>query len=79
MTQVSAPGFFVFQVLAISVLIGFILVFPDHWTAARITGAALIVVAAALLLTARYQLGKSFAVTAQARELVTHGTVFADP
>ena len=43
------------------------------WTAPRIAGAILAAVAYILLLTARMQLGKSFAVTPQAKTLVTHG------
>jgi protein-S-isoprenylcysteine O-methyltransferase Ste14 len=43
------------------------------WTAVRIAGAILAVAGYILLLTARAQLGKSFAVTPQAKALVTHG------
>jgi protein-S-isoprenylcysteine O-methyltransferase Ste14 len=43
------------------------------WTALRITGAVLAIAGYCLLLTARFQLGKSFAVSPQAKELVTHG------
>ena len=43
------------------------------WTAVRIAGAILAVIAYGLVFTARIQLGKSFSVRPQARELVTHG------
>ena len=43
------------------------------WTPSRIFGAALMLPAVALWLLARVQLGRSFAVRAQAKELVTHG------
>lgn len=43
------------------------------WNAVRLTGLALTSTAAVFLLTARYQLGKSFSVSAQARQLVTRG------
>jgi protein-S-isoprenylcysteine O-methyltransferase Ste14 len=43
------------------------------WTALRIGGAALAVLAYALVITARMQLGKSFSVRPEAKELVTHG------
>lgn len=43
------------------------------WTAVRIAGVILAVAGYILLLTARVQLGKSFAVTPQAKALVTHG------
>jgi protein-S-isoprenylcysteine O-methyltransferase Ste14 len=43
------------------------------WTASRIAGAILAVVGYSIFVTARLQMGKSFAVTPQAKELVTHG------
>src|SRR6202163_4315347 len=43
------------------------------WTMLRITGAVLAVVGYSMFVTARLQLGKSFAVTPQAKELVTLG------
>jgi protein-S-isoprenylcysteine O-methyltransferase Ste14 len=43
------------------------------WTALRIAGAILAIVGFSMLVTARNQLGKSFAVTPQAKELVTLG------
>jgi protein-S-isoprenylcysteine O-methyltransferase Ste14 len=43
------------------------------WTALRIAGIVLAVTAYVLFITARLQLGKSFSVSPQAKELVTHG------
>ena len=43
------------------------------WTAVRIAGAILAVMAYALVFAARIQLGKSFSVRPHAKELVTHG------
>jgi protein-S-isoprenylcysteine O-methyltransferase Ste14 len=43
------------------------------WTALRIAGAILAIAGYTLLITARLQMGKSFAVSPQAKELVTHG------
>jgi len=43
------------------------------WSALRVAGAVLAVLGYILLITARLQLGKSFAVTPQAKELVTFG------
>ena len=43
------------------------------WTELRILGAVLAVVGYSMFVTARLQLGKSFAVTPQAKELVTLG------
>jgi protein-S-isoprenylcysteine O-methyltransferase Ste14 len=42
------------------------------WTALRIGGAILAAVAYIMVITARVQLGKSFSVRAEAKELVTH-------
>ena len=42
-------------------------------SAVRVAGAILAVIAYALAVTARLQLGKSFSVRPQAKELVTHG------
>jgi protein-S-isoprenylcysteine O-methyltransferase Ste14 len=43
------------------------------WTAVRIAGAILAVIAYGLVFAARLQLGNSFSVRPQANELVTHG------
>lgn len=46
---------------------------PTVWTLSNIVGVALAIAAYLLWVTARLQLGDSFSVTAQARQLVTHG------
>lgn len=46
---------------------------PKPWNWAHWLGLALAVPALVLLLVARFQLGKSFSITPQARQLVTHG------
>jgi protein-S-isoprenylcysteine O-methyltransferase Ste14 len=46
---------------------------PLEWTAVRITGMCLLVVGFILWTVARFQLGASFTVTAEARQLVTRG------
>ena len=43
------------------------------WNAQRYVGTALVVVGISFIAVARYQLGKSFAIRAQAHELVTRG------
>ena len=43
------------------------------WTTSRFVGAILAVVGYAFVIAARIQLGKSFSVRPEARELVTHG------
>jgi protein-S-isoprenylcysteine O-methyltransferase Ste14 len=45
----------------------------EPWTASRIAGAFLAVFGYVLVITARVQLGTSFSVRPEARELVTHG------
>jgi protein-S-isoprenylcysteine O-methyltransferase Ste14 len=50
-----------------------IFVLPGQWDAVRLVGLVLMIVGAGLFFTARLQLGNSFAVRAQARELVTTG------
>ncbi len=46
---------------------------PGEWNTVRWAGLIIAILAAVPLFVARYQLGKSFSVTPQARELVTHG------
>jgi protein-S-isoprenylcysteine O-methyltransferase Ste14 len=46
---------------------------PVEWTAVRILGMVLIVLGVVLWTVARFQLGASFAVKAEARQLVTRG------
>jgi protein-S-isoprenylcysteine O-methyltransferase Ste14 len=63
-------------VVALIVLLLYVLV-PGvrerPWTSVRIAGAILAVLAYVLVFAARIQLGKSFSVRPQAKELVTHG------
>jgi len=63
------------SILAAAVAFGFIVFrFADRaWPAHQIVGLAIAIPAFCLWVLARVQLGKSFAVTAQARQLVTHG------
>ena len=46
---------------------------PPPWTAMQIAGLVLLAAGFVLWTIARFQLGSSFSVTAQARQLVTHG------
>jgi protein-S-isoprenylcysteine O-methyltransferase Ste14 len=64
---------FVFQFCAVIVVILVVVFRPGEWSAARWVGLCIAIPAAVLLFTARWQLGTSFAVTPQARVLVTHG------
>jgi protein-S-isoprenylcysteine O-methyltransferase Ste14 len=54
-------------------VIGIVAFRPGTWNTARLAGFCIAAPAAILLFTARWQLGRSFSVTPQARELVTWG------
>lgn len=64
---------FVLQFCLVVVVISVVAFRPAAWSAARWAGLSIAIPAAVLLLTARWQLGKSFSVTPQAGGLVTHG------
>ena len=64
---------FILQFCVVLIVIGIVAFRPGAWKAARFAGFCIAVPAAVLLFTARWQLGKSFSVTPQARELVTWG------
>lgn len=66
-------GFLLVQLIGVAVLLLFLARWPGPWNTQRWVGSLLALVGLAFLLTARYQLGRSFSVTPQARELVTHG------
>jgi protein-S-isoprenylcysteine O-methyltransferase Ste14 len=55
------------------IFLAVVVLWPGQWNLARWIGLAITVPAAPLFLASRYQLGQSFAVTPQARELVTGG------
>jgi protein-S-isoprenylcysteine O-methyltransferase Ste14 len=61
------------QILAAGVLFWILATRSTPWNAQRCIGTALAVVGISLVGLARYQLGKSFTVKAEAHELVTHG------
>src|SRR5262249_15355108 len=65
--------FLLLQFIAVLTLLGLIFFRPGEWNVERWVGLALAVPATVLLFIARYQIGRSFSVTPQARELVTHG------
>jgi protein-S-isoprenylcysteine O-methyltransferase Ste14 len=64
---------FILQFCVVLIVIGIVAFRPGPWNAARLARFCVAVPAAVLLFTARWQLGKSFSVTPQARELVTWG------
>jgi len=61
------------QIVAVAALLWIIFTRPGAWDLKRVVGTALIIAGIAGIATARYQLGKSFAVRAEAHQLVTHG------
>jgi protein-S-isoprenylcysteine O-methyltransferase Ste14 len=64
---------FILQFCVVLVVISIVVFRSGEWNAARWAGLCIAVPAAVLLFTARWQLGRSFSVTPQARELVTQG------
>lgn len=65
--------FLVFQFCAVLIVLGIMGFRPGEWNASRWLGLLIAIPAAVMLFVARWQLGKSFSLTPQARELVTHG------
>ena len=65
--------FFILQFCLALIVISVVAFRPGAWNGVRLAGFCVAVAAAVLLFTARWQLGKSFSVTPQARELVTWG------
>jgi protein-S-isoprenylcysteine O-methyltransferase Ste14 len=61
------------QIVAVSALLWFLLAGPGPWNVKRYTGTLLVVVGFSLIGIARYQLGKSFSIKAEAHKLVTTG------
>lgn len=65
--------FAVVQMVVICVLLWFILTMPGPWDWRRSLGTVLLIAGVAGIAVARYQLGRSFAIRAEAHQLVTHG------
>jgi len=61
------------QIAAVAALLWFLLTVNLPWNAQRYLGTALVVIGAAFIAVARYQLGKSFSIKPEAHELVTTG------
>ncbi len=77
MNSTSSKKFLPFLIVQfvgfLAVLLFIVFLMPGPWGANRFIGFAVMIIGASFLFTARFQLGNSFAVTAQARELVTRG------
>jgi protein-S-isoprenylcysteine O-methyltransferase Ste14 len=65
--------FTVVQMVVICVLLWFIFTLPGGWDWRRSLGTVLLIAGVAGIALARYQLGRSFALKAEAHQLVTHG------
>jgi protein-S-isoprenylcysteine O-methyltransferase Ste14 len=65
--------FTIIQAVAIAALLWLVFSIPAPWDLQRYIGTALMILGVAGIVTARFQLGKSFALRAKAHELVTHG------
>lgn len=61
------------QIVLVVALLWFVFTTPGLWDLQRYVGAALMLIGIGGIATARYQLGTSFAVKAEAHQLVTHG------
>jgi protein-S-isoprenylcysteine O-methyltransferase Ste14 len=61
------------QIVVVGVLLYLVFTRPGPWTPQRYCGTGLILVGAAGVATARYQLGKSFSFAPEAHQLVTRG------
>jgi protein-S-isoprenylcysteine O-methyltransferase Ste14 len=65
--------FTVVQIAAVVAILWVVFTMPGPWDVQRCLGTALMFIGIAGIATARYQLGKSFAIKAEAHQLVTHG------
>jgi protein-S-isoprenylcysteine O-methyltransferase Ste14 len=61
------------QIIAVCALLCLIFFASHTWDRQRVAGAVLVLIGIAGIAVARFQLGKSFAIKPEARQLVTHG------
>ena len=61
------------QMVAVAALLWLVFSLPSAWNLQRAIGTALVIAGISGIAVARYQLGKSFAIGARARHLVTRG------
>jgi protein-S-isoprenylcysteine O-methyltransferase Ste14 len=65
--------FTAFQILAAAALLWLLIAWNTPWNTQRYIGTVLVVAGLSFIALARYQLGSSFSVRAEAHKLVTHG------
>ena len=65
--------FTIVQIAAIAFILWIVFSIPGPWDLQRIIGTTLMLVGIVGIATARFQLGKSFSLTAKAHQLVTRG------
>jgi protein-S-isoprenylcysteine O-methyltransferase Ste14 len=73
MEGLSLKVFTAVQIAGAAFALGYVFSRPGPWDMQRAIGAALAVIGIGGIATARYQLGKSFAIRAKAQQLVTRG------
>ena len=61
------------QIVVVCAVLRFVFTMPGPWDLSRSLGTALILIGIGGIALARYQLGRSFAIRAEAHKLVTHG------
>ena len=61
------------QIVAVLILLWLLIDWKTPWDVERYAGTALVCLGICGIATARYQLGRSFSFTPQAKQLVTHG------
>jgi protein-S-isoprenylcysteine O-methyltransferase Ste14 len=61
------------QLVAAGAMVWFLITWKGPWNAERYVGIALMLVGASFIALARYQLGRSFSIKAEAHALVTQG------
>ena len=69
-------GFYLFtvvQMFVICALLWFVFTIPGPWDLRRTIGSGLVAIGLGGIAVSRYQLGRSFSISAEAHRLVTHG------
>lgn len=73
MSEAKFWGFLLVQMALAAGMACFVILWRSPWNVERYGGVILAMTGTVFFFVARFQLGKSFSVTAQARKLVTHG------